>query len=513
MPTRTLVIALDAAEATLLERWTADGSLPQIKTLIARAAGFKLRNEMHRIPGTIWTELATGNSVARHGLTLHSGALISGEAEPRTYRPQEIDTEPNYWVRAARAGLKVATLDLPLQAVARDVPGLQLTEWGSHERHLGTASEPASLIDEVTARYGPYPVFDCETHGRKPENYAALITDLKRAVPLKTALFLDVLAREQWDLVSVGFTEAHCAGHQLWHFHDPAHPWYRPDDPPQARTALFEIYKLLDDAVGKLVAAVGPDTQIVLLASHGMGPLTGGSYLIDEAIARLGYGSAEERPLGRLARRLQAAPGPLAGALRSTAKAVLGRAGIRRAQAELGALRAPLTDRRTRACALFNNRCGAIRLNLKGRDPFGSVAPGNEAAHLLEEIREALLELRHLPSGAPLIASIATADEAYGRDHHPNIPDLIIEFRSDLGPLEACYSPRFGRIDAPNDRYMQRSGDHTAQSRLWIASPRLAPGPLQERGHVIDVAPTILDLVGLEPGAQIDGRSLLRRLA
>src|SRR5262249_55662810 len=104
---------------------------------------------------------------------------------------------------------------------------------------------------------------------------------------------------------------------------------------------------------------------------------------------------------------------------------------------------------------------------------------------------------------------IVTADEAYGAAHHPNIPDLLIEFRSDLGLLEACRSARVGEIRASNDRFMQRSGDHTAQSRLWIKSPRLTPGASQARGHVVDFAPTVLDLCGVDPGTEIDGRSLV----
>ena len=44
-----------------------------------------------------------------------------------------------------------------------------------------------------------------------------------------------------------------------------------------------------------------------------------------------------------------------------------------------------LTSSKTKATAVRNNRVGAIRLNLKGREPHGQVAPGNEAGDLIEQ--------------------------------------------------------------------------------------------------------------------------------
>jgi predicted AlkP superfamily phosphohydrolase/phosphomutase len=510
MPAKILVIGLDGAEATLVERWAAEGHMPRIKTLMETASGFALGNEMHRLPGAIWSDIATGISVGRFGIHQHSGQLHTGETHRRYCKPEEIDPEPNYWVRAARAGLRTATLDVPLQVIARGLPGLQLMEWGTHERHLGSGSEPPSFIDEITREFGPYPVFDCETHGRKADNYAALIAGLKKAVPLKTAVILKALQNENWDLFTAAFSEAHCAGHQLWHFHDARHPWHSADDPSELLNAFKDIYGLIDSAVGQLIDAAGERATVVFLVSHGMEAFAGGNYLLDEVMARLGYSSPAESGLSRLARKLQTSQNATVSALRAVVRAALGPARLHKAQADLGASREPLTDPRVRAVALYNNRCGAIRLNLKGREPFGAVAPGNEAKSLIAEIRERLAELRDPATNEYLIVSMATAEEAYGADHHPDIPDLLIEFRTDLGEINGCVSPRLGHIGAPNYRsFMPRSGDHTGQSRLWLRRPGVAPRAFEVRGHVIDVAPTILDLAGLPRPQDMDGHSLL----
>jgi predicted AlkP superfamily phosphohydrolase/phosphomutase len=183
-------------------------------------------------------------------------------------------------------------------------------------------------------------------------------------------------------------------------------------------------------------------------------------------------------------------------------------------QIHSGALHDPFETPLTQAGELRNNRCGAIRLNLKGRDPFGEVARGNEETALLELIREALLELLHPDTGEPIVERVMTAREAYGPDHHPDVPDLMIVFRDDLGVLDSCRSDRLGLITAPvHTRLLPRSGDHTVLSRLWAMGGPFAPGARIDAGDVLDIGPTILDLLGVPPRADVDGRSLLGALS
>jgi predicted AlkP superfamily phosphohydrolase/phosphomutase len=179
---------------------------------------------------------------------------------------------------------------------------------------------------------------------------------------------------------------------------------------------------------------------------------------------------------------------------------------LRGLQAAAGSLPTPLESPRTRAIAVPNNRCGAIRLNLRGREPHGGVEPGGEADALLAEMRRELLALEHLATGERIVKRVVTAAEAYGPDHHPDLPDLIVVFRTDLGPLEACRSDRVGVIREPF--WGSRTGDHTTESRLWALGterPREADLP----ANVVDLAPTVLRLldVALPPG--LDGRALL----
>jgi predicted AlkP superfamily phosphohydrolase/phosphomutase len=510
MGTRVLVIALDSADPPLIAQWCEQGHLPTLQRLRARAQIFSVATPMSSLPGSLWHEVATGISCGKAGHYYFNNQLHSGEAVPRPIAPGEIDAEQYYWVRAARAGLKVASLDMPHAIRAPDISGVQLSEWGLHNRCFGAGSAPDDFLTTVRARYGTYPVPNCEDHACRAEDYASLLRRLKDAVSLKTSLFEDTLRSSAWDLFTGCFSELHCAGHQFWHFLDEGHSRFRSDAPAEFRTAILDLYRLIDQAIARMVTAAGADAQLVLLAAPGIAPYTGGPNILPEVLARLGLASSANTGASRLARQIQREGLALAKPIRTALRTLLGKTLVRTVQGRLGALRQPFTNPATKAGAVFNNRVGGVRLNLRGREPFGIVGRGNEAEALLEDIRLALHELRDPKSGEPIVAQTLTANEAFGYDPHPDIPDLLVVFRTDLGEIEHCVSPRLGQLDVRSDVALaHRSGDHTDEAAIYIAGPRIAPAPSKPHGSVLDLAPTVLDLLGLEPPAPCDGRSLL----
>jgi predicted AlkP superfamily phosphohydrolase/phosphomutase len=324
-------------------------------------------------------------------------------------------------------------------------------------------------------------------------------------------LFEDTLRGGAWDLFTGCFSELHCAGHQFWHFLDEGHSRFRSDAPAEFRTAILDLYRLIDQAVGRVVTAAGTDAQVVLLAAPGIASYTGGPNILPEVLARLGLASSANTGASRFARQIQREGFAFAKPMRTLVRTLLGKALTQKMQGRLGALRQPFTDPATKAGAVFNNQVGGIRLNLRGREPFGTVGPGNEAVALLEDIRQALHELRDAASGEPVVAQTLTASEAFGPAAHPDIPDLLVVFRTDLGEIEHCVSPRLGQLDVRSDVALaHRSGDHTDEAAIYIAGSRVAPAPPKPHGSVLDLAPTVLDLLGLKPPAPCDGRSLLR---
>lgn len=400
---------------------------------------------------------------------------------------------------------------MPQTVGSPELNGIQIFEWGLHDRNFSVASTPADLIDYVRDRYGEHPVPACDLHKRRQEGYGALLGNLLSGVETKTQLLLDLMAREAWDLFSCAYGETHCVGHQFWHFRDGGHPWHEPDAPAEFRDAIQSVYQRIDRGIGELIVAAGPDTTVLVVASHGMGPYTGGPQLLPEVLVRLGLGSEGGRKsftsltLRWVQECFHHAPRPIQPFLKALART----GPVMRIQSTAGCLLDPLESSRTKACALRNNRCGAIRLNLKGREPHGRVEPRADAEALIDEIRRELMELKDPWTGEPIVDRVITATEAFGPDHHPDVPDIMVVFRTDLGILERCHSTRVGEVYTQlYYRNIPRSGDHTTESRLWAVGPGITPGNGASRGNVLDLAPTVLTLLDVPIPQRTNGRPL-----
>lgn len=510
MPARVLVVGLDAAESTLLERWSAEGRLPTISALAARGSVWRLDNPLETLPGAIWPEIGTGRSCGKIAQYFHPNQLHTGEGRLRVVTRDEIDTTQYYWSVASRAGCRVAVID-PSHAVSSEkLNGVELLQWGAHDRVYPLAARLPGAYAHLLAKHGTYPVFSCDGYRADRRGADRLLADLVRAIERKRALLLDVLRGENWDLFSCELSESHCVGHHFWHLHDVSDSDHDSRAPLHLREAIARVYAGLDETVGALIAAAGSDCTTLVFASHGMGPIVGGYLLLWEVLVRLGLGSDRGAARTSAIRRFQYAlkdrvPLPWVPFAQNAARI----GPIRRLLEHAGCAAFPLESRHTRAAPLPNNRVGSVRLNLKGREPYGCIEPGREAEELIRELRTELLALEHPERGEPIVKRVVTARDAFGEDHHPDLPDLMVVFRTDLGRLEACRSARVGLVRAPvRNARINRTGDHTSESRLWMIGPNVAAGGVMRRANVLDIAPTVLDLLGVSRLEGIDGRPL-----
>ncbi|MEX2556611.1 MAG: alkaline phosphatase family protein [Actinomycetota bacterium] len=296
MSARALVVGLDAGDAFLLGRFGAEGGVQRFSSFARDAATFRLANPLATIGGGVWEELNIGRSCGRVGVFFPGRQLHTGETAPRQVEVDEVDPRA-LWTVASDAGKRVAVIDVPHSVSPKELNGVFVSGWGTHDRFYGAESLPANLLGELRDRHGGYPLWSrpwprrttaaCDGHDGTPEQYEQLLDDLLEGIERKTALLLDVLGREEWDLFACGFSEAHCSGHQLLHFLDGA----APEGHDRLAKGIRIVYERLDSALGRLIDAAGPGVTVFAVASHSFVDPTGGQQLMPEVLVRLGYGS------------------------------------------------------------------------------------------------------------------------------------------------------------------------------------------------------------------------------
>jgi predicted AlkP superfamily phosphohydrolase/phosphomutase len=153
----------------------------------------------------------------------------------------------------------------------------------------------------------------------------------------------------------------------------------------------------------------------------------------------------------------------------------------------------------------------AVRCNVVGREPRGTVEPGAELDHVCGGLRDALCELRHPATGAPLVREVLRADEIAPGPAPQDLADLHVVWH-DTGPLVAATSARVGdvRVELPP----LRPGNHVEGGWFAAAGPGIAHGKIEGTVSTLDFAPTVARLVGgnfdcdgVAIGALVEGAS------
>ncbi|MEX0807656.1 MAG: alkaline phosphatase family protein [Dongiaceae bacterium] len=482
---RVLFIGIDAADRDLVARWADAGHLPTFRRLRERGATMDVEVPPVFYVGAVWPSFHTGWSAARHG------RYCFKQYNPGTYRAERVDPDiipaPSFWQTLDEAGRKAVVIDVPKTLVAPLRHGIHVVDWGTHDpERAGFVTSPASLADEIRARYGEEPVGNCDRVVRSAAGYRRFRRRLAKRIATKLAMTKDFMASHDWEMLAVCFGDSHCVGHQCWHLHDAGHERHQPDIASEIGDPVLDIYRALDAAVATLIETAGPDCQVFVLCSHGMGRHYDGGHLMKEALLRIN----RNLPFGR-SREEQLA-------------AFTGRAADPAAGVELlpdGLPRPALVQ----SFVVPNNDAYAgIRINVVDRELFGRIRPGDEFDRYRAALMEALRAVTIGEGGPPAFASVFPVEDAYAtRAASDALPDVLAQW-SRAAAYHALASPLIGMLEG--DYRGVRTGDHRAVGRLHIVGPGIGAASLPPV-RTEDIAPTICALlgVGLEG---VDGRCI-----
>ncbi len=148
-----------------------------------------------------------------------------------------------------------------------------------------------------------------------------------------------------------------------------------------------------------------------------------------------------------------------------------------------------------------------IRLNLAGRDPSGTVSPGRESEELIALIAQRLLDCTDAATGEAAVEAVLRREEAYQGPYVAEAPELTIQWNRRI-PVDRLASSVADAGDFPVEQFRAISGDHRPEGILLMAGPGIAPGRAIEGASIMDLFPTILDLLEVPIPVGLDGQVL-----
>jgi predicted AlkP superfamily phosphohydrolase/phosphomutase len=249
---------------------------------------------------------------------------------------------------------------------------------------------------------------------------------------------------------------------------DKGHPALRPGQNAMSPKVIEDLYTRMDDLVGRVRAKLDSRSVLIVMSDHGFKSFRRGVN-INSWLWKNGYLALKD------------------------------------GKSESGEWFKDVDWDKTKAYALG---LGGLYLNLKGREAKGTVAPGQEAGALKDELVRKLSGLNDGVKNATAVNEAYDTERIYAGPYKGNAPDLIIGYAEGY---RASWDSVTGKVNDIifDDNIKAWSGDH-------CIDPKVVPGVLfsnlklrETSPSIMDIAPTVLELFGLKPPAHMDGKTLI----
>jgi predicted AlkP superfamily phosphohydrolase/phosphomutase len=487
------VIGLDSATFDVVDPMLEAGELPNLARACREGARGVLRSTTHPLTPHAWSTIVTGVNAGRHGIWDFTERDESG------YQLRLVNGSfrraPAVWDRLRRSGRRLGIVNVPFTWPAPEVDGFAIAGFDAAAREQGLTS-PASVGEELRRKYG-----SLELDNRFPIVNGRFDLDLvRRAAEQKLEIVEWLAERFDPELLFVVFMAADHVHHVCW----------REWEADGLESPVADVYRVLDEAVGRLAELSGTDANLMIVSDHGAGPLHGVVNL-NAWLAREGF-LAYASGGGVMGRKLLGDALELRRHLperwRYAAKQRLPKL---RERAQERSDYAVLDWSQTRAFSY--GTFGNIVVNVRGREAQGVVEPGEEYERVRDEIAERIAGLRG-PGGEPIVADVHRREDLFQGPELDKVPDLLVEFDRyawlGKGNLKSRPDSLWDRIEIEDSQHSY-VGSHRHEGIAVLAGPAVAQGASLS-GELVDVAPTLLYLLGEPIPSDLEGRVLFEAL-
>ena len=278
-------------------------------------------------------------------------------------------------------------------------------------------------------------------------------------------MFFDSLEKTPQGLCTCVFDTTDRVQHMFWRYLDENHPAVKDVPRDQRPKVIHDLYARMDRLIGRVMEQIDDKSLLLVISDHGFKSFARGVNL-NAWLHQNGYLVLQD------------------------------------GKNESGDWFEDVDWSRTRAYTMGLN---GLYLNIKGREREGVLSAGAESEALKEDLRGKLNGLFDPASGKVAITGMFNCDVIYAGPYVENAPDLIVGYGAGF---RASWDSVMGKVRGTvfEDNIKAWSGDH-------CVDPRLVPGVLfsnrkitAEKPAIVDVAPTILKMFGLDLPTHFDGK-------
>ena len=459
---KMLVIGLDCAAPELL---LGDERLANFRRLMDAGCFGRLESVVPPITVPAWMCLSTGQDPGSLGVYGFRNRRDHSYDGLGVVNSRSIDALA-IWDQVAREGKRSVVIGVPPNYPPRKLNGVSVGCFLTPDSTRDVFTHPPAVGDEIRRLVGAYPV---DVKGFRTDDKQWLLDEIYAMSRKHFEVVRHFLARDDWDyfqFVEIGLDRIQ---HGFWRYHDPEHVLHEPGSP--FGDAIRDYYRYLDEEVGSLLELLPAEAVVLVASDHGARRLDGGfcvnEWLIREGLLTLKQYPEKITPFGKL----------------------------------------DVDWEKTLAWS-EGGYYARVFLNVKGREPLGLIEPADYEA--VRDDVKARLEATTDPDGKPLGTLVFKPEQIYKATRNV-APDLIAHFG-------ALAWRSVGGVGYPTIHVRENDTgpddcNHAQHGAFILAGPGVPAVGEVQGAHLLDVAPTLLELGGYDVPSSMHGRSLVACLS
>jgi predicted AlkP superfamily phosphohydrolase/phosphomutase len=361
---RAVVLGLDGVPHSTLLDLISRGVMPHMARLIEAGTLRRMESTLPCVSSVAWTSFRTGLNPGQHGITGFT------DRRPGTYKIHFPTTKSilqhTLEEYADLTGLKVVLTGMPV-----NYPPVKLKNGISVGCFLAPTIEKAVCVPEVLDELRQMD-YRLDVNASLATDPPRLLSDIFYVTERYREAMFRFWEQQAWDLMMIHFMSTDRLHHFMWdQYEDPDAPYHQD---------FLNLYRRLDEIIGEVASRLDEDTLLMMLSDHGFcrvkSEVNLNVWLRQEGLLR--FQSSTPKSLEEI-------------------------------------------DGRSKAYSLIPGR---FYVNLKGREPRGSVEPGAEYEAVRDDLIARLLALRD-PDGELVIERVERRETLYGENCSSLAPDLV----------------------------------------------------------------------------------------